>query len=422
MTPEDITKNYYEFADTLQDFHEIFYCIWNVGEPKLTDEIPTAAIAFNRDSGVPISFLFNPDFLKELSEQEVAFIICHEMLHILLNHGKRVKNLDKENPYEDNVINVAMDIPINESLVRSFGFSKQLPFITKHGACFVDTIFDSKANIPKNETFEFYYNALQNEENLSKQMKSGGMSSIDDHNGLGSMSEDELKDLLNKAVGKEKAEKIVKKLKKQAQEAAKGRGTEDISHILDIVNKDVKKKEKWESILGNVARTKRTVALTDTIQWAIPDRRFNLIDPSFMTPGEYELEDEAQKIDLWLFQDVSGSCIDDAQRFYDAARSIPGSLFNVRFHTFDTRVRRVDLKNGKIKGGGGTRFDIIEDFIINESVNKGKRYPSSVFVITDGAGNSVDPQKPDRWHWFLSYDYKHCIPKKSKIFTLEDFE
>ena len=43
------------------------------------------------------------------------FVICHEMLHIILNHGKRSKNTLSENKI---AANMALDIVVNHSLIN----------------------------------------------------------------------------------------------------------------------------------------------------------------------------------------------------------------------------------------------------------------------------------------------------------------
>ena len=53
--------------------------------------------------------------------------------------------------------------------------------------------------------------------------------------------------------------------------------------------------------------------------------------------------------------------------------------------------------------------------------NKGK-YPDAVFIITDGYGDPVTPEISKRWYWFLSCNYRGCIPKECNIFDLADYE
>ena len=92
---------------------------------------------------------------------------------------------------------------------------------------------------------------------------------------------------------------------------------------------------------------------------------------------------------------------------------------------FDTRVFKLsdeDIAAGKLYGFGGTYFHILEEYIKQEIKKENKKYPDAVFVITDGMGDNVYPQIPQRWYWFLSADYTYCIPNKSHKFMLENFE
>jgi hypothetical protein len=94
----------------------------------------------------------------------------------------------------------------------------------------------------------------------------------------------------------------------------------------------------------------------------------------------------------------------------------------VRLFCFDTTVYETTLESKKVYGGGGTRFDIIEDKIQATKKNGGV-YPEAVFVITDGAGNRLVPEFPEKWHWFLAgRATKAYIPRESKTYILKDFE
>ena len=55
-------------------------------------------------------------------------------------------------------------------------------------------------------------------------------------------------------------------------------------------------------------------------------------------------------------------------------------------------------------------------------LKEGKKYSNigAVFVITDGAGDYIKPENPKKWYWFLSENYRSCIPKNSYIFSLKD--
>jgi len=131
-----------------------------------------------------------------------------------------------------------------------------------------------------------------------------------------------------------------------------------------------------------------------------------------------EIDDgEETKIELYFFQDCSYSCYHLKDRFFNAAKSLPEDRFDVKLFTFDTRVYESSLKSGKLYGFSGTRFDIIEQHL--QTV---KPHPRAIFVITDGAGNVVNPQHPDRWFFFLSAKNTRYIPAKSHTYDLGDFE
>ena len=53
----------------------------------------------------------------------------------------------------------------------------------------------------------------------------------------------------------------------------------------------------------------------------------------------------------------------------------------------------------------------------------GAAYPDAVWILTDGWGDEVFPEKPKRWHWFLtSGGYRGYIHKDSNVHVLSKFE
>lgn len=147
-----------------------------------------------------------------------------------------------------------------------------------------------------------------------------------------------------------------------------------------------------------------------------------MLSPDLMLPFTDEVEEltfKKDKIDVWFFLDISGSCAHLAERFFTAAKSLPPQRFNVHMHLFDTKVKKIDIKATKINVGGGTYFHILEQYI---QKHRGEKYPGAVFVITDGFGTEIHPELPGRWHWFLSYKYEKCIPPQCKTYMLNDFE
>ena len=419
MKAREFLDNYQQVMYEMHEYHELFMQLAVTGKPQITDLIDTAAVAFNKE-GRCIDFLFNAEFLEKLSWTEIKFIVCHEILHIMMLHGYR-RGQDINDKLNRDLENIAMDLEVNHNLLTGFGFDRNdLSFLdsSKMGICLVDRIFkDTKDKINTDDIFEYYWNKLSKD--LPAQevavALAGGQGTIDSHENLPELNSDELKELLEEATGSEdKAKQVMDEISRKA-----GKGS--AADIFDAIYRPVKKKRKWESVVGNIRKgILRTGSNTD-YQWIRPGRRTALLDKSIMLPERNTAESKEPKWDLWLFQDVSGSCSSYCQQFLDAARSIPNDTFKIRFHTFNSKVEPVDLVSGKYRTGGGTAFHIIEDYIQQE-MNGSKRYPRLVWIITDGFGTEVRPEKPENWSWFLTpHNDTRLIPTESKIHELTDF-
>ena len=183
----------------------------------------------------------------------------------------------------------------------------------------------------------------------------------------------------------------------------------------------VKKKSKWETVIKKWSM-KFLKEDQDIEQWAKLNRRISGLSTSLLLPSENDDQHIVQdKIEVWFFQDVSGSCVSLKDRFFRAARSLPEDRFIIRMFCFDTKVHEVDLKKGELKGGGGTLFSILENYIQKEVIS-GVKHPEAIFVITDGVGDRILPKFPKKWYWFLSINYRDCIPKECNIHMLKNFE
>ena len=91
ISKEISNEEYFQISDYLQDMHEIFYKFWNLSKPVFDDSLPTAGVYFNQD-GEYIQFKFNSEFWAKLkTSYNRAFVIAHECLHVILNHGRRAK-------------------------------------------------------------------------------------------------------------------------------------------------------------------------------------------------------------------------------------------------------------------------------------------------------------------------------------------
>ncbi len=424
-------EEYESILMEMVEYHSIFYKLWSITSPQFSNTIPTACVYFD-SNGKEIIMEFNEEFWNSLTKTQKKFVICHETLHMLLSHGRRTIN-DKR---VAQLINVCQDIVINERLIAMYGF-KRTEIDPNNKYCWVDTVFkDNPESISTTENFEYYFNLLFKMDSSAPDDKGEGTDSgensgglpctVDDHSKMGDFGDiNDIGDILSEEE-KEHINDFIEACSDPNACVNEQRGSEDGKLVMTLNLEKVKKKKKWETVIKKWTNKFIKQTDVDIEQWAMMDRRWTNLSSDLILPSEYELDDlkeDFNKIDVWFFQDTSGSCVHLAKRFFAAARSLPENRFNVRMFCFDTKVYETDLTSGKLYGFGGTSFNIIENKIQkickDENINPKKVFP---WVITDGYGNNVSPQYPKNWYWFLSSNYRRCIPNECNIFNLKDYE
>lgn len=412
----------YEFVDIaikLEQHHAIFHTLWELGRPAPSTRIDTAAVSFD-SVGETINFEINEKFWNSLNETQRLFITSHECLHVILYHGIRISNFKTES--ERKLANYAADIVVNHTLTDRFGF-KRKEVDPKNKLCWVDTVFE-KDPPETGHNFEYYYNLLK------KDAKGGGGKAnfdknlADDHSGFESFNTPEFEDVLADAMDDAQAESLgdlIKEHTEDIEEQLKSRGLSPGNLYWIAQIGVVKTKKKWETVIKKWA--KKFTKQAEAEQWARLNRRLQFLTNDFMLPSDLEVEDfEKDRIQVWFFQDTSGSCYRFRDRFFKAAASLPKDKFDVKMHCFDTRVFETSIESKKLYGFGGTSFSCLEAYIQQYIKQNNVPYPKAVFVITDGCGNHVQPEKPGVWYWFLNPYYTHCIPNTCHTYNLQDFE
>jgi predicted metal-dependent peptidase len=408
-------KEWMEISLALEDHHALFYELWHMGRPCFTDDIETAAVRFAAE-GEFIEFVFNPDYWNSLTVYERLFVISHECLHVVLNHGVRTTR-HNDAPR----INTALDIVVNHLLVNSFGFDRTR-IRDEDVLCWTDTVFknDPKvAEIPTNESYEYYFQKIPESMVIE-------VYTIDDHSMMRGEVDKIIGKLNDRLTSEEKnsIKDVIKKHFVQESDTNDERGGSGCGGWSFIKVEPVAQKRKWESVILKWSLKYMRDGLDEHEQWAKMARRFELLPQDIFLPSE--MEDDSKDFDripIHLYMDTSGSCIRYKERFFRAALSLPKDRFVVRLFCFDTRVEETTLASKKIYGGGGTAFDIIERNIQTVIKTEKSAYPEGVFLITDGKGSPVIPQFPERWHWFMTRNASSTyVPNKSKTYKLDNFE
>jgi predicted metal-dependent peptidase len=173
-------EDYHCISNHLSDFDGLVGYMWFAGVPKFSTAIPTAAMGYD-EATRKIVYLFNPFFYMSNSFMENAWIVVHEILHLILDHSKRTQLLIKRGKATKDdhyLLNIAADIIVNKYSLE-FGFSKKLVPLMKE-AVWRDEfpcLKKYRRNIAFEEIVEILLNNKDEVENFRKNSQgSGGQS------------------------------------------------------------------------------------------------------------------------------------------------------------------------------------------------------------------------------------------------------
>ncbi len=296
-----------------------------LGMPHTYSEVvPTAATNGKR-------VLYNPEFVSDLSDDELKFLVAHECMHPMLEHNFRRQSRDPKK------WNIAADFVINQLLVEE-GIGK---FI--EGGCLNKALYDAGQGVS-----EQIYTLLPDQGEGDGDGPGGTGSDLEDGDGTASEQ------------AAQAAEWKVKVA--QAAQAAKmmGKLSAGMARLVDsILNPTV----DWRDVLQKFVVKHKT----DERSFARPNRRF-------LSQGMYMPSRSGEVMGpIAFFVDCSGS-VDDQQLAQMAAemRMVHEDLRPEKMHVvyFDSTVSHYecygpdDALDIRFHGGGGTdvraAFDYLE--------------------------------------------------------------
>lgn len=441
---------------SLLNHHGIFYRLFDISQIRINREIPSITVGLSKINQ-QLELSVNPDYFLALTPEQRKFIVCHEMFHLIMGHiyedfGDRVTLLN----------NCAKDLVVNEALTAELGFNRA-EIDPNNEFCWYDTLFPEELvkdkypkGVPTGRSSDYYYHVLkelypdlknppnsaqgqvakgsmgsqssdsnsgdpEDNQNENSPTSGGGNKSPDTHDWDKPSDGDGEGDSKDNRDSQQQTKKLVQdaidKLSPEEQEALKKSaswGSEPGTQKYNLKNKRVKPDHRFRKVIRQITGARKQ---DNGYTWTREDMRLtgNLADGSVRLPAKGLTEIKNKKPEVWLFMDVSGSCIHLKNDFWDAALSVPRSLFNVRTFIFDTQVREV--KDKSFQGGGGTSFHAIESFLLKQD-----SYPKYIWVITDGEAGKPSLKYEDRWYWFLdgySYYGTQAIPSNCKAFDLK---
>ncbi len=370
-----------------------------------------------------VRITFGTAFLDELSDTELDFVMMHEILHVVLQHCLRGNEHDPER------FNIACDVVVNSNILLENGMQPSSITLRTYGES-MHLAPDGKEG--HEYTAEEVYKMLTPPDSPKKKEKEDGGGGGTDKGSSSSKGTGKTKGGSSQG-GKEdgrdardghRAKGHTAPRGKQGEEGD-GKGTRWDDHSRWGVHEDDSSlSDLWKSRLLNAAEVIRVRSASTEcgsvplcaerlleelrrprIDWRTvlnefvmeevvdysfspPDRRFD--DSPFYLPDFSEKDDRVEKI-LFMI-DTSGSMSD--KMIADAYSEVKGAIdqFDGKLSGwlgfFDaTVVPPIPFENAqelsviRPKGGGGTRFDIIFKYVMEEMADG---LPVSIIVLTDG--------------------------------------
>ena len=332
-----------------------------------TDWCPTAATDGKY-------FYFNRNFVAALSDQEVVFLVGHEVLHCVYDHMDADRRGDR-NPM---LWNIANDYVINADLIDG-RIGEQIKLVEicydwkyrgKVSEEIYDELFDEmekEGRIQYTQTLDVHLDREEGDDPQSGQ----GAESEEDGDGKGPA----------KYTAEEKRQ-IKEQFKNATMQAAKAAGNEKLpSGIKRLVNELVNPQLSWRELLPQQIQS----VIRSDYSFTTPSRKG--IESGFYLPGM----ERDQTIDVAVAMDTSGSMSDDMAR--DILSEVKGCMdqyndFRIHLFCFDTEVHNPqvftehnmeEFMEYEPAGGGGTDFECCFNWFKEEGI-----VPKKFVMFTDG--------------------------------------
>ena len=333
-----------------------------------TDWCPTAATDGKH-------LYYNKNFLGALPDEELDFVIAHEVMHCVYDHFDRRATRDPQ------YWNMAGDYKINGMLVRE----KIGEIIDQVKICY-DEKYNDNEWYTENVYDDLYNNQAPVQATLDVHLDMEGEG--DDEDGKGNTSGGDAEDGDQKGKGKkptiskDDAKAISDEMKNAIIQAAQTAGAGNVpAEIARMISELTEPKMDWRQHV----RVTLESNLSSDFTFMRPNRKsqFN----SVVIPGMKKDE----KIDICIALDASGSISQrDCTDFLSEVQGIMDQFgsYRIRIWSFDTAVYAYDeftdddgrsIEEYNIVGGGGTDFMCNWQFMEEQGIE-----PDQFIMFTDG--------------------------------------
>ena len=313
-------------------------------------------------------FFYNTEFIQSLDDDELIFLMGHEVLHNVYDHMDRRGNRDPR------LWNIANDYVVNMDLVEN-NIGKK---ITKVQIC-----FDYKYQNWISE--EIYDDLYENAEKVTEQTLDMHLDySDEDGEGQGAKGNTDGGDKQDgpPQYSEEERRQIQDETKEAIMNAAKGAGNKDVPRGVRTMIKDLTNPElDWRELLATNIQS----VVKNDFTFMRPAKK-GIAERVYLPGMDYDTD-----LDVFCFIDSSGSMMDEMLR--DLCSEVKGIMeqytnFKLRLCFFDTDTYTIhefdstnieDIHDIEVEGGGGTEFDCMFDRLKEEDI-----VPQKLIVFTDG--------------------------------------
>ncbi len=315
-------------------------------------------------------FFYNTDFINLLDDDELIFLMGHEVLHCVYDH------MDRRGDREPRLWNIANDYIVNMDLVENNIGRKidkvNICFDYKYQGWFSDEVYDDlfeNAEHVTDETLDVHLDYSDSEEGDGKGPKANMPGDEEGKNGAPEYSEEERK-------------QIREDMKEAILQASKGASKNDVPRGVRNLLKNLTNPElDWRELLATNIQS----VIKNDFTFMRPARK-GIAEHVYLPGMEYDTD-----LDVFTMIDTSGSMTDDM--LADLIGEIKGIMeqytnFKLRLCMFDTETYTIhefdssnidELEEIEVEGGGGTDFDCMFDRLKHEDI-----VPHKLIVFTDG--------------------------------------
>lgn len=324
---------------------------------------------------------YNRDFFKDLTPNEVIFVLCHEVLHVAFDHLGRRNHRDPSywNMANDYVINAMLmkekigtmpTKPVEDPEARKRGETSQRVglYDARYDGWYSEKIYEDlqKRKVEKKLTLDVHLELGDD----SKDGQGGEQGTNKRPGGNMEISAEELKKIREEMRGR-----VI-----TAAQSAQAAGKLPAS-IARLVNELVEPVIDWRELLAQNIQS----CLTDDFTFQRPNRR-HMYSGVFLPTLKKD-----ETVDVTVAIDMSGSISDDmAKEFLSEVWGIANSYadFKISVLCFDTKAYNFqvftpdnmdEILEYECKGGGGTDFMAFWNYWRDNNIE-----PKKAVIFTDG--------------------------------------